>query len=102
MLEIVVPTLSTLHPLTVVNSLHSSCISKVEAANILKRDQSLSYWSQVSVGVLYKMIAYNRRHFRFIQIQNDQQPNGIYKDRVVQSLQTSTKKVFLHSFKVYW
>lgn len=47
MLEIVVPTLSTLHPLTVVNSLHASCISKVAAANILKRDQSLSYWSQV-------------------------------------------------------
>lgn len=47
MIEIVVPTLSTLHPLTVVNYLHSSCIRKVEAANILKRDQSLSYWSQV-------------------------------------------------------
>lgn len=47
MLEIVIPTLSTLHPLTIVNYLHNSCISKVEAANILKRDQSLSYWSQV-------------------------------------------------------
>ena len=48
MIEIIIPTLSTLHPLTVVNYLHLSCISKVEAANILKRDQSLSYWSQVS------------------------------------------------------
>lgn len=47
MIEIVVPTLSTLHPLTVVNYLHASCIGKVESANILKRDQSLSYWSQV-------------------------------------------------------
>ncbi|KAG4067242.1 hypothetical protein HA402_000233 [Bradysia odoriphaga] len=47
MIEIIVPTFATMHPLTVVNYLHSSCISKVEAANILKRDQSLSYWSQV-------------------------------------------------------
>lgn len=47
MVESVIPTLSTLHPLTVINSLHSSCVRKVEAVNILKRDQSLSYWSQI-------------------------------------------------------
>jgi len=47
MIEAVTPTLSTLHPLTIVNYLHESCIRKVEAVNILKRDQSLSYWSQV-------------------------------------------------------
>lgn len=58
------PTLSTLHPLTVVNSLHSSCISKVEAANILKRDQSLSYWSQVGEFVYNAKITYKRRTFQ--------------------------------------
>lgn len=47
MFESVIPTLSTLHPLTVINNLHSSCVRKVEAVNILKKDQSLSYWSQV-------------------------------------------------------
>lgn len=47
MVESVIPTLNSLHFLTVVNYIHSSCISKVENDNILKRDQSLSYWSQV-------------------------------------------------------
>uniref|UniRef100_A0A182M138 Fragile site-associated protein C-terminal domain-containing protein n=1 Tax=Anopheles culicifacies TaxID=139723 RepID=A0A182M138_9DIPT len=47
MIESLTPTLSTLHPLTVVNNIHASCVRKVEAVNILKRDQSLSYWSQV-------------------------------------------------------
>lgn len=47
MIEALVPTLSSLHPLTVINHLHNSCVSKVEAMNILKRDQSKSYWSQI-------------------------------------------------------
>ncbi|GAB0095271.1 Protein KIAA1109 [Sergentomyia squamirostris] len=47
LIESLTPTLATLHPLTIINYLHGSCIRKVEAANILKRDQSLSYWSQV-------------------------------------------------------
>lgn len=47
MIEIVIPTFNNMHPLTAINSMHSSCIRNVEAANILKRDQSLSYWSQV-------------------------------------------------------
>lgn len=36
-----------MHPLTAINSMHASCIRNVEAANILKKDQSLSYWSRV-------------------------------------------------------
>ncbi|BES96456.1 Fragile site-associated protein C-terminus [Nesidiocoris tenuis] len=36
------PTLSSLHPLTVVNSLDLSCMGRVEASNVLKRDQYLS------------------------------------------------------------
>ena len=47
MVEALIPTLSSLHPLTVVNHLHNSCVNKVEAMNILKRDQSKSYWSQI-------------------------------------------------------
>lgn len=47
MLEIAIPTFTTVHPLTAINSMHASCIRNVEAANILKRDQTLSYWSQV-------------------------------------------------------
>ncbi|KAG7214078.1 hypothetical protein KM043_001440 [Ampulex compressa] len=46
-IDAIVPTLATLHPLTILNHLHNECIGKVEDANILKQDQSLSYWSQV-------------------------------------------------------
>lgn len=45
MIETAIPTFSNVHPLTTINSMHASCIRNVEAANILKRDQSLSYWS---------------------------------------------------------
>ncbi|XP_055643314.1 bridge-like lipid transfer protein family member 1 isoform X2 [Toxorhynchites rutilus septentrionalis] len=47
MIESLIPTLATVHPLTIINNMHASCVNKVEAVNILKRDQSLSYWSQV-------------------------------------------------------
>lgn len=47
MVEALMPTLSSLHSLTVINHLHNSCVNKVEAMNILKRDQSKSYWSQI-------------------------------------------------------
>lgn len=35
-------TLSSLHPLSVLNHLHLTCVAQVEAANVLKRDQYLS------------------------------------------------------------
>lgn len=47
MIESAIPVFSTMHPLTAINSMHASCIRNVESANILKKDQSLSYWSQV-------------------------------------------------------
>ncbi|XP_058820213.1 bridge-like lipid transfer protein family member 1 isoform X3 [Topomyia yanbarensis] len=47
MIESLIGTLATLHPLTIINDVHASCVRKVEAVNVLKRDQSLSYWSQV-------------------------------------------------------
>lgn len=47
LIESITPTLAALHPLSIINYLHQECIGKVEADNVLKRDQSLSYWSQV-------------------------------------------------------
>ncbi|XP_017025561.1 bridge-like lipid transfer protein family member 1 isoform X1 [Drosophila kikkawai] len=47
MVEAAVPTIQSMHLLSVVNFIHTSCIAKVNNDNILKRDQSLSYWSQV-------------------------------------------------------
>ncbi|XP_017486046.1 PREDICTED: uncharacterized protein KIAA1109 [Rhagoletis zephyria] len=47
MVEASIPTISSLHLLSVVNHIHASCVAKVQNDNILKRDQSLSYWSQV-------------------------------------------------------
>ena len=49
-IDSIIPTLVTLHPLTILNHLHNECIGKVEDANILKQDQSLSYWSQVQTS----------------------------------------------------
>ncbi|XP_043271443.1 transmembrane protein KIAA1109 isoform X4 [Venturia canescens] len=49
-IDVITPTLANLHPLTILNHLHSECISRVEDANILKQDQSLSYWSQVQTS----------------------------------------------------
>lgn len=49
-IDSIIPTLGTLHPLTILNHLHNECIGKVEDANILKQDQSLSYWSQVQTS----------------------------------------------------
>ncbi|KAH8323336.1 hypothetical protein KR067_005364 [Drosophila pandora] len=47
MVEAAIPTIQSMHLLSVVNFIHTSCIAKVNNDNILKRDQSLSYWSQV-------------------------------------------------------
>lgn len=41
-IDALTPTLSSLHPLTVLNHLHSECIGRVEAANILNRDGFLN------------------------------------------------------------
>ncbi|XP_043249927.1 transmembrane protein KIAA1109 isoform X1 [Colletes gigas] len=49
-IDAIIPTLATLHPLTILNHLHHECIGKVEDANILKQDQSLSYWGQVQTS----------------------------------------------------
>lgn len=42
-IDSVIPTLVTLHPLTVVNNLHSNCVSQVVSANMLKRDRGVTW-----------------------------------------------------------
>lgn len=49
-IDAITPTLTNLHPLTILNHLHNECIGRVEDANILKQDQGLSYWSQVQTS----------------------------------------------------
>lgn len=39
--EAITPTLCSLHPLSMVNHLHSECISRVEKANLLKKEKSV-------------------------------------------------------------
>lgn len=41
-IDALTPALATLHPLTVVTNLHSSCVDNVEAANTLKRDHNVA------------------------------------------------------------
>ncbi|XP_039287951.1 LOW QUALITY PROTEIN: transmembrane protein KIAA1109 [Nilaparvata lugens] len=41
-IDALTPTLSTLHPLSVLNHLHFGCMERVEAANVLKKDKYLS------------------------------------------------------------
>ncbi|XP_059485480.1 bridge-like lipid transfer protein family member 1 isoform X2 [Neocloeon triangulifer] len=48
-IDSITPTFAALHPLTVLNDLHWNCISRVEAANILKKEQS-SYLSQLQTS----------------------------------------------------
>jgi len=39
--EAVIPAIERLHPLTIINHLHSQCISRVEKANLLKKEKSI-------------------------------------------------------------
>lgn len=41
-MDALTPTLSILHPVTILNHLHTSCLNKVESANVLKKDKYLS------------------------------------------------------------
>lgn len=41
-MDALTPTLSILHPITVLNHLHMSCIGKVQSVNVLKKDKYLS------------------------------------------------------------
>ncbi|XP_063234537.1 bridge-like lipid transfer protein family member 1 isoform X2 [Bacillus rossius redtenbacheri] len=49
-IDAVTPSLATQHPHSMLNRLHAECLARVEGANILKRDRSLSYLSQLQAG----------------------------------------------------
>ncbi|XP_031778306.1 transmembrane protein KIAA1109 isoform X10 [Nasonia vitripennis] len=61
-IDAITPTLINLHPLTILNHLHNECIRRVEDANILKQDQSLSYWSQVQASSKRSTAERNIKH----------------------------------------
>lgn len=42
------PTVANLHPLTVINHLHTSCVGQVESANILKTTENVAKLCQTS------------------------------------------------------
>lgn len=44
------PTVASLHPLTVLNHLHASCVSQVEGANVLKTTENVAKLCQPSPG----------------------------------------------------
>lgn len=49
--DTVIPTFATLHPLTVVHRLHSSCISRVVSANLLKREHGAAWHLHEQAGI---------------------------------------------------
>lgn len=44
------PIVANLHPLTVINHLHTSCVGQVEAANILKTTENIAKLCQTPTG----------------------------------------------------
>lgn len=80
-----IPTFSNLHPLTVLNHLHSSCISRVEAANILKRDK---YLSQMQGGGSKRSTVERVKPNLNKDAQPDlQQPNRVYEEFIASQIQ---------------
>lgn len=47
-MDALTPTVANLHPLTVINHLHTSCVSQVESANILKTTENVAKLCQTS------------------------------------------------------
>uniref|UniRef100_A0A1B6DJ95 Bridge-like lipid transfer protein family member 1 C-terminal domain-containing protein n=2 Tax=Clastoptera arizonana TaxID=38151 RepID=A0A1B6DJ95_9HEMI len=70
------PTLSTLHPLSALNHLHWNCMERVEAANILKRDQ---YMSQLQGGGSKRSTAERTKL--------DNQPHSVYEECIASQIQ---------------
>lgn len=79
------PTFTHLHPLSVLNHLHSNCISRVEAANILKRDK---YLSQMQGGGSKRSTVERLKPNVNKDAQPDlQQPNRIYEEFIASQTQ---------------
>ncbi|XP_046668210.1 transmembrane protein KIAA1109 homolog isoform X3 [Homalodisca vitripennis] len=75
-IDALTPTLVGLHPLSVLNHLHLSCIQRVEAANVLKRDQ---YLSQLTGGGSKRSTAERAKL--------DTQPHNIYEECIATQIQ---------------
>ena len=45
-MESLAPTLSSLHPLTIVNHIHSACVKEVKSKNILKGEPHQHSWNE--------------------------------------------------------
>lgn len=78
-IDVLTPTLSSLHPLSVLNHLHWNCIERVEAANVLKRDQ---YLSQLQGGGSKRSTAERTK----VQ-QADSQPHSVYEECISTQVQ---------------
>lgn len=46
--DALIPTVASLHPMTVINHLHASCVSQVESANTLKTTKNVALLTQPS------------------------------------------------------
>lgn len=75
-IDALTPTLTSLHPLSVLNHLHLSCMWRVEAANVLKRDQ---YLSQLTGGGSKRSTAERTK--------SDSQPHSIYEECIATQIQ---------------
>lgn len=54
--DALIPTVATLHPLTVINHLHSSCVSQVEAQNVLKKKEKFAALDAAGNGSSYEEV----------------------------------------------
>ncbi|KAI5721596.1 hypothetical protein M8J77_022751 [Diaphorina citri] len=79
-IDALTPTLASVHPLTVLNHLHMSCIGVVEAANVLKRDQ---YLSQLQGGGSKRSTAERKSK------PGDQVPCHTYEETIASQVQGS-------------
>jgi len=96
-----IPTFSNLHPLTVLNHLHSSCISRVEAANILKRDK---YLSQMQGGGSKRSTVERVKPNLNKDAQPDlQQPNRVYEEFIASQIQGTVilPKVYFKNYILF-
>lgn len=41
-MDALIPTVANLHPMTVINHLHASCVGQVESANVLKTPKNIA------------------------------------------------------------
>nr|XP_018906485.1 PREDICTED: uncharacterized protein KIAA1109 isoform X3 [Bemisia tabaci] len=83
-IDALTPTLSNLHPLSVLNHLHMSCISRVEAANVLKQDQ---YLSQLQGGGSKRSTVERKKGIAAAPPTSEHEPSSILEQYIVTQVQ---------------